>query len=202
MGRWQPPYFPRKPPHSSPFVLSCDATGRSTIGPILFEQAATADVYRELITTFKSLVDDDEQWLLGSTTRGHCITADDPRILSLTHCFSKLVVPSISGPNTVWFLYLGNMNVNMYKTTPHSKQNIQLCTAHITRVFSELHQRVKAFICRCGGHFRHLIKHSFCSLAITDLFMTVQCGRVCYGPYTVTERTECDPYTTEDDVWL
>jgi len=37
--------------------------------------------------------------------------------------------------------------------------------------------------------------------------MTVQCGRVCDGPDTVTECTDGDPYTTEDDctyvdVWL
>ena len=37
--------------------------------------------------------------------------------------------------------------------------------------------------------------------------MTVQCGRVCYGLDTVTERTDGDPCTTEDDctyvgVWL
>jgi hypothetical protein len=37
--------------------------------------------------------------------------------------------------------------------------------------------------------------------------MTVQCGWVCDGPNTVTERTDGDPYTTEDDstyvdVWM
>jgi hypothetical protein len=39
----------------------------------------------------------------------------------------------------------------------------------------------------------------FFPLAVTDLFMTVQCGRVCYGPDPVTECKDGDPYTTEDD---
>ena len=59
-------------------------------------------------------------------------------------------------------------------------------------------KRVNACIRQCGGRFRDLIKHSFCSLAVTDLFMTVQCGRVCGGPDTVSECTDGDPYTTED----